>query len=118
MDDLFIRALINAYEMTKEDAKELAKAVETVFRGRKEIEDMSVDKHIRSVFYDLHQKKLLKLRREEFKEKGKNIRKYYWSFDKQTIKEHAFRKPQIVEDPYAVYQKMPRSKWVMQIRNN
>ena len=87
-----IKALKNSFEMTKEDAVALAKTVEDIFKGKKEIEDMTIDKYARALFYDLQREKLLKLRREEFKEKGKQMRKYFWSFNDEVIKELAVEK--------------------------
>jgi hypothetical protein len=52
MKKLFVKALENIFEMEKEDAKVLAKTVEGVFHGEKEIEDMTIDKYTRSLFYE------------------------------------------------------------------
>jgi len=117
MKRLLIKALENVFDMNADDAKVLAKTVEEVFKGEKEIEDMTIDKYTRSLFYELHREKLLKLRREEFKENGKFIRKYYWSFDNDAIKHEAYRKPMMNESPYAIYQKIPRSAWCIQSQN-
>jgi transcription initiation factor IIE alpha subunit len=116
VNTLLVKALKNVFDMSKEDAKALAKTVENVFNGEKEIEDMTVDKHVRSIFYELQKEKLLKLRREEYKEKGKFIRKYYWSFNNEIIKEEAQRK-QCEEDPYKIYEKIPRSAWLLHSRS-
>ncbi len=111
MNALFVKALKNKFDMDKEDALSVAKTVENVFKGREEVEDMDIDKHVRSLFYELHREKLLKLRREEFKEKGKQMRKYYWSFDTEMIKQGA--KPhRKKEDPYTVYKNIPASVWL------
>lgn len=116
MNKLFIKALENIFEMKKEDALGLAKTVEEVFKGKKEIEDMSIDKYTRSLFYELHRIKLLRLRREELKENGKFVRKYYWSFDVNSIKQEAFKK-QSIETPYSIYQKIPQNAWLIHCRN-
>jgi len=102
--------------MTQVDATALAKTIQDVFKGEKEIEDMTIDKHVRSLFYELHKKKLLKLRRDEFKEDGKFIRKYYWSFDTIQIRQEAQRKA-IDEQPYTIYQKIPRDAWLLHSYN-
>lgn len=102
--------------MTGEDANALAITVQKTFRGRKEVEDMSLDKHVRSIFYELHQKNLLNLRREEFKEKGKIIRKYYWSFNNDMIRTEALRKP-VEESPYDIYQRIPVDAWLARSHN-
>lgn len=116
MNGLFIRALKKKFEMTEEDASSLAKTVDEVFNGEKEIEDMTIDKHVRSLFYELHKENFLKIRREEYKEKGKFMRKYYWSYNNDGIKEEAYRKPGI-ECPYKIYQKIPRNAWLIRSYN-
>jgi len=113
---LFVKALKNGFDMTKEDAAAVAQTVQKAFKGRKEVEDMSLDKDVRAIFYDLHQKNLLVLRREEFKEKGKFIRKYFWSINSDGIRVEAFRKP-LEEEPYAIYQKIPRDAWLLHSNN-
>jgi hypothetical protein len=117
MNGLFVKALKKKFEMTQEDATSLAKTVEEIFNGEKEVEDMTIDKHARSLFYELHRENFLKLRREEYKEKGKFMRKYFWSFDNDTIKEEAYRKSIVEEDPYKIYQKIPRNAWLIRSYN-
>lgn len=111
MKQLLIKALKNSFEMSKEDAVALAKTVEDIFKGKKEIEDMTIDKYARALFYDLQREKLLKLRREEFKEKGKQMRKYFWSFNNDVIKEAAVEK--IKKSSYNVYKKIPKEAWLV-----
>jgi len=115
MKKLLMQALKNSFEMAKEDAIALAKTVEELFDGKKEVEDMSIDKYTRSLFYELQRKNLLKIRREEFKEQGKIIRKFYWSFDNKIIKELANEK--IKEDPYKIYKKIPKEAWLIHMNN-
>ena len=110
MKQLLMKALKNRFEMAKEDAVALAKTVENIFDGNQEIEDMSIDKYSRALLYELQREKMLKLRREEFKEKGKIIRKYYWSYNNEIIKEIAYEK--IKQDPYKVYKKIPKEAWL------
>lgn len=113
MKKLFIKALMNKFSMQKEDAIELAKKVENIFNGENEIEDMSIDKYTRSLFYELQKERFLTLRREEFKEKGKIMRKYYWSFNKKIIKKEAHRINQ--EDQWKIYKKIPENAWLTHI---
>jgi hypothetical protein len=110
MKRLLVKALKNKFNMAKEDAIELAKTVEGIFNGEEEIEDMTIDKYARSLFYELQRERLLKLRRDEYKEEGKYIRKYYWSFNNDTIKEVAYEKYK--EEKYQIYQKIPKNAWV------
>ncbi len=116
MSTLFVKALKKGFDMTGEDASALAQTIHKTFRGRKEIEDMSLDKHVRSIFYELHQKNLLNLRREELKENGKITRKFYWSFNNDAIREEAYRKP-MPESPYDIYEKIPRNAWLLRSNN-
>ena len=110
MKRLLAKALRNKFNMAKEDAVELAKTVENIFEGNKEVEDMSSDKYARSLFYELQREKLLRLRREEYKEKGKILRKYYWSFNNDVIREEANKKYK--EQKYKVYEKIPENAWL------
>ena len=110
MKRLLLQALKNRFNMTKEDAIELTKTIEKIFNGQEELEDMTIDKYARSLFYELQRERLLKLRREEIKEQGKNIRKYYWSFNNDIIKEVAFEKTK--EEPYKIYKKIPKQAWL------
>ncbi len=110
MKRLFVKALINKFHMEREDAIELAKTVEKIFNGEKEVEDMTIDKYARSLFYELQRERLLKLRRDEFKEKGKIMRKYYWSFNNETIREEAYKEYE--EEQWKIYEKIPKNAWL------
>jgi len=110
MKRLLAQALKNRFRMEKEDATALAKTVEKIFNGEKEIDDMSIDKYARSLLYELQREKLLKTRREEFKEEGKIIRKFYWSFNNDLIKQAAYEK--LKENPYKIYKKIPKNAWL------
>lgn len=106
-------ALKNRFEMAKEDAIALTKTVENIFGGQDEIEDMNIDKYARQLLYELQRQKLLKQRREEFNEKGKITRKFYWSFNDEMIKQAAYEEK--VEDPYKIYKKIPKEAWAIHI---
>jgi len=110
MKTLFVKALINKFHMKREDAIELAKTVEKIFNGEKEVEDMTIDKYARSLFYELQRERLLKLRRDEFKEKGKIMRKYYWSYNNETIREEAYKEYE--EEQWKIYEKIPKNAWL------
>ncbi|MBP1661838.1 MAG: hypothetical protein H6P94_87 [Thermoplasmatales archaeon] len=112
MNTLLVKALKNGFDMSKEDAVALAETVQKVFKKEKEVEDMSLHKDIRSIFFELHQKNLLCLRREEVKEKGKAIRKFYWSYNTDGIRAEANRRP-VEESQYEIYKKIPEEAWLL-----
>lgn len=110
MKILLVKALKNKFNMAKEDAIALAKTVESIFNGQEEIEDTDIDKYARALFYDLQRERFLKIRREEYREKGKYIRRYYWSFNDEIIREEAYKKYK--EEKYKIYQKIPKNAWL------
>ena len=116
MKRLLAKALKNKFDMAKEDAIALAKTVEGIFEGKQEIEDMPLDKYSRALLYELQREKLLKIRREEYKEQGKFIRRYYWSFNDDLIKQAAYEK--IQKDPYKIYKKIPKKAWLAHSQYN
>ena len=71
---------------------------------------MAIDKYARALLYELQRERLLKIRREEFKEQGRFVRKYYWSFNNDLIRQAAYEK--IKEDPYKIYKKIPKNAWL------
>ena len=111
MKHLLMVALKNRFEMAKEDAVALAKTVENIFGNQDEIEDMSIDKYSRQLLYELERQKFLKQRREEFKEKGKITRKFYWSYNERVIKQAAYEEK--IDDPYKIYKRIPKEAWVI-----
>ena len=115
MNKLLVNALKNAFQMKKEDAIGLAKTVENIFKGRKEVEDMSIDKYQRALLYELQKENLLKLRREELKEEGKKLRKYYWSFNHDQIQQEAHKKQK--KQQYTIYKQIPSQAWNSRSQN-
>ena len=110
------KALKNRFKMKNDDAVSLTKTIENIFKGRKEIEDMTIDKYARALLYELQREKILRLRREEFKDNGKIIRKFFWSFDHKGIKEVANVKK--IDDPYEIYKKIPKNAWSISSKSN
>ncbi len=110
MKNILIKALKKTFDMQKNDAKALAQTVEKIFDGKKEIEDMDIDKYARSLFYELQREHVLKIRREEVKEEGRKIRKYYWSFNEDMIKELANKRK--TSEKYKIYKKIPKEAWI------
>jgi hypothetical protein len=76
---LFTAALVRAFEMTREDAQEIANAVLERFRDGDEVDDETLDADLRSVFYTLEGKRMLSFRRVEYtREDGDRRRAFYW----------------------------------------
>jgi len=113
---ILTKALKNTFRMKNEDAVSLTKIVENIFKGKKEIEDMTIDKYARALLYELQREKILRLRREEYREKGKIIRKFYWSFDHKAIEEVAKLKK--IDEPYDIYKKIPKNAWAISSKFN
>ena len=113
---LLSRALKNKFEMSDDDARALAKIVKNIFNGRKEIEDSSIDKYVRALFYELQKERLIKVRREEYKEKNRLLRRYYWYLDIEAIKKEANRV--VEDDPGKIYRVLPKRVWLSKSRYN
>ena len=113
---LLSRALKNKFEMSDDDARALAKIVKNIFNGRKEIEDSSIDKYVRALFYELQKERLIKVRREEYKEKNRLLRRYYWYLNMEAIKKEANRV--VEDDPGKIYRVLPKRVWLSKSRCN
>lgn len=111
---LLPKALKNRFGMSDDDARALAGILKSIFNGKKEIEDSSLDKCVRALFYELQKERFLRVRREVCKEKNRLLRKYYWYLDIDTIREEASRK--IEEDPGEIYRVLPRRAWSSRTR--
>jgi len=105
---LLVKALINAFEMKEEDALALAEIVKRIFNGKKEIEDNSISKEVRALFYELENIKLLRVRREEHKESMQ--RKYYWSLNRDALEKIANSKES--DRVSELYRTLPRRAWL------
>lgn len=64
--------------MVREDALAVASVVEEAFQGRSELDDETLHKDVRQVFYDLQNEKILDIRREETRIDGVDRRHYLW----------------------------------------
>lgn len=109
MKRVLVNALKNKFSMMREDAKELAKIIENIFNGKEEVNDGDVDRHVRQLFCELQREKIVKVRRDEYKNRGKLVREYYWSLNYKVIKKEANRKPE--KEDRNIYKKLPESVW-------
>lgn len=121
-DDLSSRAerlcvsVKTRFGMPWDDAVQVAKVLDDLFNGRKEVDDEELSKDLRAMFYDLQSKDLLTTRREEFQSpEGKTLRAFYWKINEEaldetqddTAKSHAER---AVETDH-VYEELPDEAW-------
>jgi len=106
---LLTKAFMNRFDMSEEDASSLAKIVQGVFDGRKEIEDSLISKEIRALFYELENNRLLKVRREEQKRGKLVLRRYYWSMNYEIIRRAANGKKE--DEVSRLYAALPRRAW-------
>ena len=102
--------------MNDKDAITLAKIVKKIFNKKKEIEDNDIDKYVRALFYELQRERFLKVRREEYKEKGRLLRKYYWSLNEEAIKKEANRID--IDDPGKIYYYLTKRVWLSRTKYN
>ncbi len=73
-----VQLLRERMRMVREDALAVAKVVEEAFQGRSELDDETLHKDVRQVFYDLQNEKILDVRREEVRVDGVDRRHYLW----------------------------------------
>lgn len=92
-----MQLLRNRMQMLREDAAAVAKVVEEAFRGESELDDDMLDPHLRQVFYDLQDRDILKVRRQEYERDGQQLRGYFWSVDEQ--ERLVPRSPSMPRDP-------------------
>jgi transcription initiation factor IIE alpha subunit len=105
-----VRLLGDRMRMLAEDAKAVAHVVEEAFKGQSEVDDESLPKDVRQVFYDLQNEKILDVRRDESRLDGAQRRHYYWRVrDEHEIGELAeTRRPDPEE---RLYDRLSESAW-------
>lgn len=113
---LLSKAFKNRFDMSDEDARALAKIVRNIFNGKKEIEDSSIDKYVRALLYELQRERFVKVRREEYKENNRFLRRYYWYLNMEAIRKEASR--MIKDDPGRIYRVLPKRAWLSRSRYN
>lgn len=107
---LLYKALKNRFDMSDDDAEALTKIVKEIFNGRKEVEDSSLDKYVRALLYELQKERFVKVRREEYIERNRFLRKYYWYLNMDVIKKEANK--DIEEDFGKIYRTLPKRVWL------
>ena len=105
-------ALEREFDMTVDDASEVARIVETTFGKKSEVNDDDLDSETRSIFYTLESKRLLSFRREEYeKETGEKRRAFYWRVKSEEL-ERLTEKPEGMGAMDGdVYDNLPAQAW-------
>jgi hypothetical protein len=104
------QALRERFDMTPEDADEIARVVVEQFGDAREVNDETLDPSVRSIFYTLEAKKLLSFRREEYVwENGEKRRGFWWR-----IRDDALAPPHtipVLTSEEDVYAQLPKDAW-------
>ncbi|MHB8633138.1 MAG: hypothetical protein ACYDBQ_04095 [Thermoplasmatota archaeon] len=103
------RLLAGRMRMLKEDAVAVAHVVEDAFRGQAEVDDDSLGKDVRQVFYDLQNEKILDVRRDEVREDGQARRHYYWRLRDGDVP--FAEEPPRPDATERLYGRLPESSW-------
>lgn len=110
--DALREALKDRFDMSEDDASEIAQVVVEQFGAEREVNDENLDPTVRSIFYTLEAKKILSFRREEYTwETGERRRGFWWRVREEELRrdEPAARTLEI-----DVYDALPRSAWTRQ----
>jgi transcription initiation factor IIE alpha subunit len=105
-----LRLLSEKMRMVREDALAVSRVVEEAFQGGAEVDDESLDKDLRQVFYDLQDERILDVRRVETREDGHARRHYLWRVREEEAGKAAPEAAAV--DPEArVYQRLDARHW-------
>lgn len=105
-------ALKERFDMSQEDADEIASVVADQFGVEAEVNDENLDSTVRSIFYTLEAKKILSFRREEYTwETGERRRGFWWRLRIDDLERDAQPVRSVEVDVYA---ELPRDAWARQ----
>lgn len=107
------QALKDRFDMSGDDADEIANVLAEVFRGETEVNDETIDPSVRSIFYTLEAKKILTFRRAEYTlESGERRRGFWWRIRDEALAPIGTVIP--IETEEDVYANLPRDAWARQ----
>ena len=108
---LFAGALVNAFDMGGEEARETTEVVATAFGGNLEVDDGLLDHPVRSLFYLLETKGFLTFRKVEENTADRGLwRTFFWRVNWKKIRNgQATVIP--VKPEEDVYSALPKSVW-------
>ena len=108
--DALVRALRERFDMSADDADDIASVVLEQFGDQEEVNDETLEPTVRSIFYTLEAKKLLSFRREEYRwESGEMRRGFWWRLRLDQLEPRATLTPAAPEED--VYAALPKSVW-------
>src|SRR5438128_681735 len=104
-----VHLLLERMRMVREDALAVASVVEGAFKGQSEVDDETIGKDLRQVFYDLQNEKILDIRREEVRVDGVDRRHYLWHIRDELALETPI---QVAPDPAErLYHRLADQAW-------
>lgn len=108
--DALAQALRERFDMSDEDALEIAQVVGEQFGADAEVNDETLEPSVRSIFYTLEAKKILSFRREEYTwENGERRRGFWWRLREDALQRVTTIVPDAPDED--VYASLPRDVW-------
>jgi hypothetical protein len=108
--DELAAAMTRAFDMSEEDAAEVAAIVAERFADRDEVNDEGLPADLRSLFYTLESRRLMTFRREEYEnEEGQKRRAFYWRLRPEVV--HEFAVPSAQPTNEDIYHSLPAECW-------
>lgn len=105
-----VQVLEEKFDMSPEDAAEIASTVIEQFGDGAEANDEQLDPSVRSIFYTLEAKKILSFRREEYvTDAGERRRGFWWRVREGELTKTTTLVPDAPEED--VYAALPKDAW-------
>jgi len=103
-------AMVRTFDMSEEDAAQVAAIVAETFADKAEVNDEGLASDLRSLFYTLESRRLMSFRREEYdNEEGQKRRAFHWRLRLDVVAELAVPSTQPTNED--VYHSLPADVW-------
>lgn len=110
--DKLASALEREMDMDGSDARQIAGIVLAAFDDREELDDREIDSDVRSVFYELEERKLLDFRRETYRnDEGHKRRAFFWTIRWEVVEPEDEGESSDGETEDTVYDELPNNAW-------
>jgi len=110
MSDDLARAMVRAFDMSAEDAAQVAGIVVEQFEGKTEVNDDGLAADLRSLFYTLESRRIMSFRREEYENaEGQKRRAFHWRLRPEVVLELAAPPAQPTNED--IYHALPAECW-------